>query len=140
MILKSLALFLSTLIGGLLGSVGSCTDGCAATATVVAIPQGSCGATMPTYTVDWGMSTSGLCDGCMVISDCDNHATITVRAAAGTQLNGGGFSCGDGGDASAEVRTCGQATTSQVHVHTGNPCTDGNQSCTVYVTIGCKNC
>lgn len=140
MILKSLVLCASTCLGSLLATVANCTEGCRANASVVAIPAGGCGTNMPTYDVDWVMSTSGHCDGCQVISHCDNHAIITVKAVAGTSLNGGGFSCSDGGDATAWVRTCGQASVSQVHVHTGNPCTAGNLSCTVYITIGCTNC
>lgn len=118
-----------------------CTDGCAATATVVNLPAGTCGANMPTYAVDWGQSTSGHCEGCTLIFNCNNHAKITITPVGGTNLNGGGFSCnGAGGTVSAQVDTCGQASTSQIHVHTGSPCTDVNYSCTVYVTIGCKNC
>lgn len=140
MIVKSLVLCASTSLGGLLATIVQCTDGCAATASVTAIPAGGCGGSMPTYEVDWVASTSGHCDGCQVVSHCDNHAIITIKAAAGTFLNGGGFSCSGGGEATAEVVTCGQASVSQVHVHGGNPCTAGNQRCTVYITIGCKNC
>ena len=118
-----------------------CTESCAATATVVNIPAGTCGANMPTYTVDWGQSTSGVCEGCTVVHHCNNHAVLTIIPAAGTFLNGGGFACdGAGGNVTGAITTCGQASTSQIHVHTGNPCTDANSACTVYVTIGCKNC
>lgn len=96
---------------------------------------------MPTYSVDWGGSYSGLCnDSCEPSGNCHNEAAITIVPVAG-YLHGGGFACnGGGGDVKATVDLCGSASTVQVNVHTGTPCTAANKKCTVYVSIGCMNC
>ena len=154
MLANTLLVVTSTVVGSLMAVGNShnvrahmpkapriCTDMCAATATVLALPPGSCGQSMPSYRVDWGNSTSGQCDDCFVLGHCNNTAKIIITPAAGTYLNGGGFTCdGQGGSVTATITTCGQSAVSQIHIHSTTPCTDANSLCTVYATIGCKNC